>query len=50
MTIRVIQVGLGPIGVGVLRQMMNRPGFEVVGAVDIDPEKAGRDLGEICKL
>jgi len=50
MTIRVIQVGLGPIGVGVLRQVMARPGFEVVAAVDIDPEKAGRDLGEVCGL
>ncbi len=50
MTIRVIQVGLGPIGVGVLRQVMDRPGFEVVAAVDIDPDKAGRDLGEICGL
>jgi hypothetical protein len=50
MTIRVIQVGLGPIGVGVLRQVMDRPGFEVTAAVDIDPKKAGRDLGEICGL
>lgn len=48
MSIRVIQVGLGPIGVGVLRQLMSRPGFEVVAAVDVDPEKAGRDLGELC--
>lgn len=50
MTIRVIQVGLGPIGVGVLRQIMDRPGFEVVAAVDIDPDKAGRDLGGFCGL
>jgi hypothetical protein len=50
MTIRVIQVGLGPIGVGVLRQIIDRPGFEVAAAVDIDPAKAGRDVGEICGL
>jgi 4-hydroxy-tetrahydrodipicolinate reductase len=24
-----------------------RPGIEVVGAVDVDPDKAGRDLGEL---
>ncbi len=50
MTIRVMHVGLGPIGVGVLKQVMERPGFEVVAAVDIDPEKAGKDVGEILGL
>ena len=50
MTIRVMHVGLGPIGVGVLNQVMERPGFEVVAAVDINPEKAGKDVGEILDL
>ena len=50
MTIRVMHVGLGPIGVGVLKQVMERPGFEVAAAVDIDPEKAGKDVGEILDL
>jgi 4-hydroxy-tetrahydrodipicolinate reductase len=50
MTIRVIQVGLGPIGAGVLRQVIDRAGFEVTAAVDIDPAKTGRDVGEICGL
>jgi 4-hydroxy-tetrahydrodipicolinate reductase len=50
MTIRVLQVGLGPIGAGVVRQLIERPGFEVTAAVDIDPQKAGRDVGEICGL
>jgi 4-hydroxy-tetrahydrodipicolinate reductase len=46
--IRVIHVGLGPIGAGVVRQVANRKGFKIVGAVDIDPSKTGRDLGEIA--
>jgi len=50
MTIRVMHVGLGPIGVGVLTQVMARPGFEVAAAVDIDPDKAGKDVGEILGL
>ncbi len=50
MTIRVLQVGLGPIGAAVARQLVERPGFEVVGAVDIDPDKVGKDLAEICGL
>jgi 4-hydroxy-tetrahydrodipicolinate reductase len=29
---------------------MERSGFEVVAAVDIDPEKVGKDLAEVCGL
>jgi len=38
---------LGPIGLGIARLALARPGIEVVGAIDVDPEKAGRDLGEL---
>jgi 4-hydroxy-tetrahydrodipicolinate reductase len=48
--IRVIHVGLGPIGSAVLSQVASRPGFRIVGAVDVDPAKAGRDLGEVAEL
>lgn len=48
--IRVMHVGLGPIGAGVVRQVAERKGFRIVGAVDIDPAKAGRDLGEVAGL
>ena len=44
--IRVIHFGLGPIGAAVVRQVANRKGFKVVGAVDVDPAKVGRDLLE----
>jgi 4-hydroxy-tetrahydrodipicolinate reductase len=45
MTIRVLIVGLGPIGASVARQIIARTGFRLVGAVDIDPGKIGRDAG-----
>lgn len=48
--IRVMHVGLGPIGAGVVRQVAGRRGFRIVGAVDVDPLKAGRDLGEVAGL
>ena len=48
--IKVVHVGLGPIGAGVVRQVANRKGFRIVGAADIDPAKAGRDLGEVVGL
>jgi 4-hydroxy-tetrahydrodipicolinate reductase len=48
--IRVLHVGLGPIGASVARQLAARPGFKIVGAVDINPAKIGRDVGEVAGL
>lgn len=50
MSIRVLHVGLGPIGAAVVRQVASRPGFKAVGAVDIDAAKRDRDLGEVVGL
>jgi hypothetical protein len=50
MPIRVLHVGLGPIGAAVARQVATRAGFTAVGAIDIDPAKQGRDLGEVVGL
>jgi hypothetical protein len=50
MPIRVLHVGLGPIGTAVVRQVATRRGFKVVGAIDIDAAKLGRDLGEVAGL
>ena len=46
--IRVLHYGLGPIGAAVVRQIATRRGFKIVGAVDIDPAKAGRDLADVA--
>jgi 4-hydroxy-tetrahydrodipicolinate reductase len=43
--IRVIQYGVGPIGAGLVRLMLEKPNLEIVGAIDTDPEKVGKDLG-----
>ena len=47
MRIRVLVVGLGPIGASIARQVSARKGFRLVGAVDIDPAKAGLDAGNV---
>jgi 4-hydroxy-tetrahydrodipicolinate reductase len=47
MNIRVVLVGLGPIGAAIGRQIVERKGFQLVGAVDIDPSKVGEDLGDV---
>jgi 2,4-diaminopentanoate dehydrogenase len=48
--IKVLHVGLGPIGAAVVRQIAGRKGFRIVGAADIDPLKSGRDLGQVAEL
>ena len=50
MPIKVLHIGLGPIGAGVVRQVASRKGLVIVGAVDLDPAKVGRDLGEVCQV
>ncbi len=42
--------GLGPIGAAIAKQLVSRPGFKIVGAIDIDPAKVGRDLGDVVGL
>lgn len=44
--ITVAHYGLGPIGLGIAGLVVDR-GYRIVAAVDIDPEKAGRDLGAL---
>ena len=46
--IRVIQYGVGWIGAAIVRLMLEKPGLQVVGAVDADPEKVGKDLGRVA--
>jgi 4-hydroxy-tetrahydrodipicolinate reductase len=47
MPINVMFYGLGPIGAAVARQVAARKGFKIVGAIDIDPAKLGRDMGDV---
>jgi 2,4-diaminopentanoate dehydrogenase len=45
--IRAIQFGVGPIGASTARLMREKQAIEICGAIDSDPAKAGRDLGEV---
>jgi 2,4-diaminopentanoate dehydrogenase len=45
--IRVIQYGIGPIGASIVRLMRQKNSLEIVGAIDMDAKKVGRDLGEV---
>ncbi len=48
--IRLIQYGLGPIGCAAARAALKKQGVQLVGAIDIDPDKAGKDLGEVLGI
>ena len=47
---RVMQIGLGPIGCAVSRLLVQKSGWHIVAAVDADPAKQGRDVGEVVGL
>jgi hypothetical protein len=48
--VRVIQYGLGPIGSAMARQVVERTELDLVGGVDIDATKVGRDVGDVIGL
>jgi len=46
----IVHVGIGPLGAKTVRYAAERGCFNIVGAVDTDPGKAGKDLGELCGI
>ena len=48
--IKVIQFGVGPIGLKTVQYLSDKTGFEIVGAIDADPSKIGADLGTLAGL
>ena len=45
--IRAIQYGIGPIGASILKLLREKESIDIVGAIDTDPSKIGRDLGDV---
>ncbi len=48
--IRVMQMGLGPIGCRVAQLISQREELMLVGAMDIDPAKVGRTVAQVCSF
>ena len=48
--IRVLQWGLGAMGSGMAKLMLQKEGLKIVAAVDGRPDYVGKDLGEILKV
>jgi 4-hydroxy-tetrahydrodipicolinate reductase len=47
MKLKVAQFGLGPIGIETLKLAASKSWADVVGGIDIDPAKIGKDLAEL---
>lgn len=48
--LRVVQMGLGPIGNKVTQFLAERSSIQIVGAIDSDPVKEGQDIGTLAGL
>lgn len=48
--LRVLQWGLGAMGSGMARLMLDKPGLQIVAAVDARADYTGKDLGEVLKI
>jgi len=48
--IKVILIGLGPIGRQIAKGILEKKGMRIVGAVDIAEDIVGKDLGELLEL
>ena len=46
--LRVVQMGLGPLGQKIVKYALERKGIVYVGAVDPAQDKVGKDLGKLC--
>lgn len=46
--IRTVHVGLGPIGLNIIKALRDRREIEIIGAVDIDPTMTGQDVGVLA--
>ncbi len=47
---KVVQIGLGPLGQKITQFIAQREGLEVIGAIDVSPEIIDKDIGELCGL
>jgi len=48
--VNVVVYGMGPIGSAIVRLLNTKQWARIVGAVDVDEKKAGKDVGEVAGL
>ena len=50
MPLRVVQIGLGPLGQMLTPFLLERKSIQLIAAVDVDQNKIGKDLGDVGHL
>lgn len=48
--LKIILMGIGSVGKGITKVLVKTNGIQIVGAIDSDPEKVGKDLGMVAGL
>jgi len=48
--VKVVSYGIGVLGIRITKAALERKNLEIVGAVDIDPNKVGKDLGDLLEI
>ena len=48
--ITVAQYGIGPIGAEIVKLLLTKSWIKIIAAVDVDPQKIGKDLGEVIGI
>jgi 4-hydroxy-tetrahydrodipicolinate reductase len=48
--IRVVCYGVGAVGIRIIKLLLEKKGIEIMGAIDVAPDKIGKDLGEILDM
>ncbi|HEX5050892.1 MAG TPA: dihydrodipicolinate reductase [Planctomycetota bacterium] len=48
--VRVVSFGLGPIGLAAARLALQKTSVQLIGAIDVDPAKVGKDVGDLLEL
>lgn len=49
-SVKVVLFGVGAMGSRIAKFLLGREGVSIVGAIDVAPEKVGRDLGDVIGL
>lgn len=48
--VKVVMLGLGPLGIAIAKGVLDKRGMRIVGAVDVAKDIAGKDLGDVLNV
>ncbi|MFQ5821474.1 MAG: dihydrodipicolinate reductase [Candidatus Heimdallarchaeota archaeon] len=48
--VKIVSYGIGVLGMRIAKAALERTNLEIVGALDVDPDKVGKDLGDLLEI